>query len=79
MRKLGFNPYHMMEATRNVENDHLALWQEAMNAKFKGQGRPYAGKDFDRMLWNYDVRVLCLPLGEEELGASAFLRKDRCR
>ena len=55
LKKLNYNCYHMSECCLDAKNDSLKLWHEAIDAKFKNRGRKYAGKDFDKMLWRYDV------------------------
>ncbi|OJD33649.1 nad dependent epimerase [Diplodia corticola] len=57
LQTLGLNPYHFVEVTRNLKNDHFELWLAAIHAKYDGDGTPFAGKDFDQMLWNYDARL----------------------
>lgn len=44
-----------MEMNFDVANDSLVHWHEAMEAKFHDSGKKYAGEDFDKMLWRYDV------------------------
>ncbi|KAL8725302.1 MAG: hypothetical protein Q9166_007451 [cf. Caloplaca sp. 2 TL-2023] len=34
----------------------LALWTEALNAKYHGRGTPFGKKEFDKMYQGYDVR-----------------------
>jgi hypothetical protein len=29
---------------------------QALRAKYEGVGKPFKGEDFDKILWNYDVR-----------------------
>ena len=47
----------MSEACMRWEDRHLQLWQEALDAKFKGKGKRWTGDELDKILWNYDVRV----------------------
>lgn len=54
-RILGLNPYHFNEVSRNNNNGHFQLWLKAVQAKYDGEGEPWKGPDFDRILWNYDV------------------------
>lgn len=39
----------------DLKNDSLAHWNRAIDAKFYDKGRVYQGRDFDQMLWRYDV------------------------
>lgn len=57
LRKLGYTSYHMAECWLDSANDSMSLWHEAIEAKFNGKGRKFAGEDFDKMLWRYDVRI----------------------
>ena len=58
LRKLGYSTYHMAECNLDSVNDSLVNWDAAIQAKMYGCGKPWAGEDFDKMLWNYDVRAL---------------------
>lgn len=49
------NPYHFSEISRNKNNKHFQLWLKAVQAKYDGLGEPFKGRDFDQILWNYDV------------------------
>lgn len=46
---------------RNEPNEHVRLWREAVEAKFFGS-RKYrkleTTEDFDRILWDYEVRFV---------------------
>lgn len=55
LNKLGYNCYHMAECSLDAANDSLLLWRQAIEAKYHGKGRMFEGKDFDQMLWRYDV------------------------
>lgn len=45
----------MMENVLNQANGHPKLWDTAIRAKYKAQGKRWEGADFERMLWRYDV------------------------
>lgn len=49
---MGFTPYDYKD--RHLET-HFGLWDEAMKAKFHGNGNKWSRKDFDRVTKNYDV------------------------
>ncbi|KAI9721693.1 MAG: hypothetical protein M1828_005061 [Chrysothrix sp. TS-e1954] len=51
---LGYKPYHMIEALKNPAHD-FPLWEEGLNAKFQGQGKPWGLREFDVMLGNFDA------------------------
>lgn len=53
---LGLRSYHWNEVIKNKNNGHLQLWLKAVQAKYDGLGEPFEGEDFDRLLWDYDVR-----------------------
>lgn len=53
---LGLRSYHWNEVLKNKNNGHLQLWLKAVQSKYDGLGEPFEGEDFDRMLWDYDVR-----------------------
>ncbi|KAF2660385.1 hypothetical protein K491DRAFT_688424 [Lophiostoma macrostomum CBS 122681] len=55
LEKLGYSVYHMSEACMRSEDRHLQLWQEALNAKFKGKGEHWTGDDLDKVLRNYNA------------------------
>lgn len=55
LKELGLRPYHAMEAGLDNANGSYPNWAEAVRAKYHGQGRMYQGKDFEKMLWKYDV------------------------
>lgn len=48
--ELGFEPYHGWSVFENPPDS--VLWQEAMKAKFEGQGRLYTKKDFDSIFFD---------------------------
>lgn len=53
---LGVKTYHTAEA---LANHHLPYWNEAIAAKYGGEGEPYDVNDFEKLLKNYQV----IPLG----------------
>lgn len=57
LEKLGYRVYHGSVAVRRWEKKHLALWEEALKAKFLGEGKPWTGDDLDKMLQNYTVSL----------------------
>lgn len=54
LKKLGYHPYHMAEAMNTAPMD-FPLWEEALRAKFYGEGKIWGREEFDKMLGNYDV------------------------
>jgi hypothetical protein len=58
LEKLGYSVYHMSECVTRWEDKHLLLWEEALQAKFLGQGTPWTGDDIDKVLQNYNVRII---------------------
>jgi hypothetical protein len=46
----------MSEALKNRKNGHLTFWQEALAAKYDGQGQPFGREEFDKFLGDYNVR-----------------------
>ncbi|KAL9109307.1 MAG: hypothetical protein Q9227_006062 [Pyrenula ochraceoflavens] len=66
LKELGYHPYHMAEAIKDASMD-FPLWEEALRAKFMGDG-PLWGKDeFDKMLGRFDgcEDVPCILFAEE--------------
>ncbi|CAI6338615.1 unnamed protein product [Periconia digitata] len=55
LEKLGYHPYHGSIAIRSWKDDHWILWEEALRAKFLGDGEPYGREEFDKFLGDYDV------------------------
>lgn len=45
---LGYTCYHSIQFFNNVRD--CAMWNEAMDAKFRGQGRPFTRADWDQLL-----------------------------
>lgn len=61
LEKLNYNPYHMAVAIRSRREGHLSYWEEALRAKFLGDGKPFGKEEFDKFLGNYDVRPFAFP------------------
>jgi hypothetical protein len=45
----------MAECGFDSANGSMIYWHEAIDAKYNDKGQKYVGKDFDKMLWRYDV------------------------
>lgn len=60
--KLGYRSYHMLEAAgpSNSKDRHINCWQEALDYKVYGVGKPYLPADFDKILQKYSVSLLLL-------------------
>jgi len=56
LEKLGYNVYHMSECVTRWDENHLQLWNEALQAKLHGKGKPWTGDEIDKVLQNYNVR-----------------------
>ncbi|KAI0145683.1 P-loop containing nucleoside triphosphate hydrolase protein [Hypoxylon sp. NC0597] len=53
LERLGISPvYHMREVGKN---HHQALWIEALDAKFEGQGESFNREKFDQILGSYEA------------------------
>ena len=71
----------MSEACMKWQEKHLQLWEEALKAKFLGEGKPWTGEDLEKILQNYTVSP-CL-LGSpprrysEKLTTNGLLIGDR--
>lgn len=80
LKVLGLTSYHWDEVLSNKNNGHLQLWLEAMHAKYDGKGKPFAGQDFDHMLWNYDVGARSLALSSNSLtnGSCQSISDEPC-
>lgn len=50
---MGFTPYDYLDRFLQAHSRH---WDEAMKAKFHGNGKDWDRKDFDRVTNNFDVR-----------------------
>ena len=56
MKILGYKTYHGAEIMANGV-PHMAIAEEAVGAKYLGQGKPYGKAEFDKWFWDYDVRM----------------------
>lgn len=45
----------MSEALKNTSKGHLTFWNEALEAKFEGKGKPFGKEEFDKFLGDYNV------------------------
>jgi hypothetical protein len=45
----------MSVAARNVKKGDLTFWNEALQAKLHGQGKPFGREEFDKFLGDYNV------------------------
>lgn len=52
-RILGYTTYDFVD---RLLLEHMPLWTEAMVAKFKGKGQPWAREEFDKVFKGFDVR-----------------------
>lgn len=52
----------MSEVFMNWKRGHFQYWLEALEAKYKGKGKPYGPKDFQKLYAGYIVRRLTHPL-----------------
>ena len=57
LAELGFRSYHMSEVFVNWKSSHFQYWQEALQAKYKGQGRRYGPEQFKKIFAEYDVSL----------------------
>ena len=39
-----------------LDKVHLQCWNEALQAKFQGKGKPYGKEEFDKLMGKYNVR-----------------------
>jgi len=58
LETLGYHPYHMSECIKHWPDQHLHYWDEALKAKYRGQGKPYQVAEFNKIFKDYDVRLL---------------------
>lgn len=57
----------MSECIKHWRDKHLHLWDEALKAKYRGQGKPYEVAEFNKIFKGYDVRfVVILALGQTD-------------
>jgi Sulfotransferase domain len=54
LKMLGYNPYHMAEASKNASVD-FPCWIEGMEAKFLGKGKQWGKQEFDKLTGQHDV------------------------
>lgn len=47
----------MSEALKNTRKGHLTFWNEALEAKLEGKGKPFGKDEFDKFLGDYNVRA----------------------
>lgn len=64
LQELGIRSHHFSEVSKNKQNRHIELWLSAVQIKYDGKkGKPWkTSQDFDRVLWNYDVSRLPVPV-----------------
>ena len=57
LTQLGYTTYHNAECLRDtLGNNAMAMWVEAIDAKYNGVGKRYiSSDDFDKLLWRHDV------------------------
>lgn len=63
LEKLGYSVYHMSECVTRWQEKHLQLWDEAIQAKLLGNGKPWTGDDIDKVLQNYNARIFTTVFG----------------
>lgn len=56
LKKLGYKPYHMVEAAP-AKPRVMHYWEEALKAKYHGEGKPYGKPEFDKLLGKYSVKA----------------------
>jgi hypothetical protein len=56
MEILGYKAYHGAEIMANGVS-HMEIAEEAVAAKYLGQGKPYGKAELDKWFWDYDVRM----------------------
>lgn len=54
LQQLGYHPYHMAEAMKDPKRQ-LPLWEDALNAKYRGIGKRFGRTELDKILSNFDV------------------------
>lgn len=54
LHRLGFRVYHMNEAVKSPRTS-FGCWNEAIRAKFHGEGKPFGRSEFDKLLGDYDA------------------------
>lgn len=61
LKKLGFKAYHMAVILHRKTAWQCAIWEEALQAKLEGNGKPFTRRDFDVLLGDYDA-ILDVPI-----------------
>lgn len=66
LQMLGYKPYHMAAVMKNPKTI-MPCWNDAMEAKYEGKGRPYGREEFDKLLGRHDavLDVPCILFAEE--------------
>lgn len=70
LQMLGYRPYHMYEVVQSIT--HMGIFEEALNAKYFGVGKPYGKAEFDKWFANYDVGLSSLSKPEDTLADACF-------
>ncbi|KAJ2902857.1 hypothetical protein MKZ38_000051 [Zalerion maritima] len=65
-KMLGYTPYHMSEVVREGKS-HMNCMIECLEAKYKGNGKVYGRKEFEKWFANYDVLIAIPTFFLEEL------------
>ena len=55
LEKLGYTPYHMFQAIKRPHTFYM--WNECLEAKFLGKGKPWGRTDFDKLLGGFDATL----------------------
>ena len=53
LNTLGYRCYHSVAFFANIAD--CAMWDEALDAKFFGKGKPFERKDWDQLLGEYSA------------------------
>jgi len=69
MEILGYRTYHGAEVMRNGVA-HMEIFEEALNAKYFGIGKPYGRAEFDKWFADYDAIVEIPAVFLEEMVAA---------
>lgn len=78
LKILGYRPYHGAEVVANGVS-HLEIFEEALNAKYFGVGKPYGKVEFDKWFADYDVRTAPDPKPLQLLMRPQSLTRESCR
>ncbi|KAI0125479.1 hypothetical protein BJ170DRAFT_433661 [Xylariales sp. AK1849] len=80
LKMLGYRPYHMYEVV-NGGTTHMLILEEAMRAKYYGNGKPYGKAEFDKWFADFDSIIEMTPFFLEELVAcypsAQFMHMER--